>query len=55
VSGDNKEPKQRTDKGLEIPVPKRRDVLGLFRKAAKPTPEGEGESTPSGDDDRPSD
>jgi hypothetical protein len=26
------EPKQVTPKGLEIPVPKRKDVLGAFRK-----------------------
>ncbi len=25
---------QKTHKGHEIPVPKRRDVLGLFKKAA---------------------
>lgn len=26
---------QKTDTGYEIPVPKRKDVLGLFDKAAK--------------------
>lgn len=31
-----KEPKQRTEKGLEIPVPKRNDVLRVFEKASKP-------------------
>ncbi len=29
------EPSQRTKQGLEIPVPKRDDVLGLFKKAAR--------------------
>lgn len=27
---------QRTEKGLEIPVPKRKDVMAVFEKAAKP-------------------
>jgi hypothetical protein len=31
-----KEPKQKTDKGLEIPVPKRRDLMDSFRKVIKP-------------------
>jgi hypothetical protein len=30
------EPTQRTEQGYEIPVPKRDDILGLFRKAAEP-------------------
>jgi hypothetical protein len=30
-------PKQTTPKGLEIPVPKREDVLDALKKAAKPT------------------
>lgn len=29
------EPSQTTDKGLEIPVPKRKDFFGLLNKAAK--------------------
>lgn len=29
-------PKQKTRKGLEIPVPKRKDVFGVFERAAKP-------------------
>jgi hypothetical protein len=29
-------PKQTTKKGLEIPVPKRRDVLDALRKVAPP-------------------
>lgn len=34
--GDKKqEPKQKTRKGLEIPVPKRREVFEVFEKAAK--------------------
>ena len=28
--------KQKTRKGLEIPVPKRRDVMDAFRKIARP-------------------
>jgi hypothetical protein len=32
MAGDSQEPKQKTAKGLEIPVPKRRDVLDAFRK-----------------------
>jgi hypothetical protein len=27
---------QRTDKGLEIPVPKRKDVMDAFRKIVQP-------------------
>ena len=30
------EPKQTTDKGLEIPVPKRWDLMDAFRKVIKP-------------------
>jgi hypothetical protein len=30
------EAKQKTDKGLEIPVPKRRDLMDAFRKVIKP-------------------
>ncbi len=29
------EPSQKTEKGLEIPVPKRRDLFGALDKAAK--------------------
>jgi hypothetical protein len=32
----SKEPKQRTPKGLEIPVPKRRDVMDALRKLVQP-------------------
>ena len=38
MADENEQPKQRTQKGLEIPVPKRDEVLGVLRKAAKPTP-----------------
>ena len=31
------EPTQITEKGFEIPVPKRRDFIGNLRKAAKPS------------------
>jgi hypothetical protein len=30
------EPKQKTSKGLEIPVPKRKDVMAALDKVAKP-------------------
>lgn len=30
------EPMQRTEKGLEIPVPKRRDLMDAFRKILQP-------------------
>lgn len=30
------EPTQYTPKGYEIPVPKRKDILDLFRKSAEP-------------------
>jgi hypothetical protein len=30
------EPKQTTPKGLEIPVPKRKDVMGALRKIIQP-------------------
>lgn len=30
------EPTQKTPKGLQIPVPKRRDVMDAFRKIARP-------------------
>lgn len=32
------EPKQRTQEGLEIPVPKREEVMDLFNRAAKKRP-----------------
>lgn len=31
-----REPTQKTPKGLEIPVPKRKDVLGALRRIARP-------------------
>jgi len=34
------EPKQTTPKGLEIPVPKRRDLMDAFRKILKPVKKG---------------
>jgi hypothetical protein len=36
VIDEKQEPKQTTPKGLEIPVPKREDVLDALRKAAEP-------------------
>jgi hypothetical protein len=39
------EPTERTEKGLEIPIPKRDDVITNFKKAAKPKPQnGDGSS-----------
>jgi hypothetical protein len=32
-------PKQRTLKGTEIPLPKRREIMDAFRKITKPRPE----------------
>lgn len=38
MAGKDKQPAtQRTGKGLEIPVPKRKDVLDAFRKIVRPT------------------
>jgi hypothetical protein len=34
------EPKQTTDKGLEIPVPKRKEVMDAFRKIVQPAKKG---------------
>ena len=31
---------QRTEKGLEIPVPKRSDIMDAFKKALRPKPKG---------------
>jgi hypothetical protein len=31
---------QRTEKGLEIPVPKRKDIMGAFRKIARAPKKG---------------
>jgi hypothetical protein len=36
VSAEKQEPKQRTPKGLEIPVPKRKDVMDALRKLVQP-------------------
>ena len=36
MSQDAQEPKQRTSKGLEIPVPKRKDLMDAFRKIVQP-------------------
>ena len=33
---DNDQPKQKTPKGQDIPVPKRRDFMRNLKKAAKP-------------------
>jgi hypothetical protein len=33
-------PKQETPKGLEIPVPKRSDVMDAFKKLLRPKPRG---------------
>jgi hypothetical protein len=36
VTDKPQEPKQTTPKGLEIPVPKRREVMDALKKIAKP-------------------
>ena len=36
MAGKDQEPKQRTSKGLEIPVPKRKDVMDALRKLVQP-------------------
>jgi hypothetical protein len=36
VAGKPQEQKQRTPKGLEIPVPKRKDVMDALRKLVQP-------------------
>ena len=41
------EPTQTTDKGLEIPIPSRRNFIHDLRKASKYDPSGEGKGGPS--------
>jgi DNA-binding cell septation regulator SpoVG len=36
------EPTQQTEKGLEIPVPKRKEVMDAFRKIARPVKKSRG-------------
>lgn len=36
MSNKSQAPKQTTDKGLEIPVPKRKDLMDAFRKIVQP-------------------
>jgi hypothetical protein len=36
MAGKDQEPMQRTPKGLEIPVPKRKDVMDALRKLVQP-------------------
>jgi hypothetical protein len=36
VTDKQQEPKQKTPKGLEIPVPKRGEVMDAFRKIIRP-------------------
>lgn len=36
MSGQDKQSKQHTPKGLEIPVPKSKDVLDAFKKIVQP-------------------
>lgn len=45
------EPTQRTPKGLEIPLPKREDVMDAIRKVAKPDEPPEDEQRPIVDED----
>jgi hypothetical protein len=37
MAQDKREPTQKTDKGLEIPIPKRKDFERLVKKVARPT------------------
>jgi hypothetical protein len=36
MAGKDQEPMQRTPKGLEIPIPKRREVMNALRKLVQP-------------------
>ena len=36
MAGKDQEPMQRTPKGLDIPVPKRKDVMDALRKLVQP-------------------
>ncbi len=45
------EPTQRTPKGLEIPLPKREDVMKALRKAIKPEESPDDEKRPIVDED----
>jgi hypothetical protein len=36
MTGKDQKPIQRTPKGLEIPVPKRKDLMDAFRKIVQP-------------------
>lgn len=36
MAGKDQEPMQHTSKGLEIPVPKRRDLMDAFKKIVQP-------------------
>jgi hypothetical protein len=36
VAGEPKKPKQKTPKGLEIPVPKRSEIMDALRKLVQP-------------------
>jgi hypothetical protein len=38
MAGKEQEPTQRTPKGLEIPVPKRKDVMDAFRRIVHAPP-----------------
>jgi hypothetical protein len=40
VNDKQQEPKQTTPKGLEIPVPKRREVMDALRKIVQPAKKG---------------
>jgi hypothetical protein len=37
MSDKSQEPKQKTPKGLEIPVPKRSEIMAAFKKIVRPT------------------
>lgn len=47
MSDEKDEPTERTEQGLEIPIPKREDVIANLKKVAKPKPQN-GEDSPDG-------
>ncbi len=48
---DEKEPTQRTEKGLEIPIPTREDFMKNLRKVAKPRRAQEDDRAEDSDDE----
>jgi len=46
MAQDKSEPKERTPKGFEVPVPKRGEFFRNLKKIAKPTPKSSGARRP---------